>query len=195
MNKAIEYKNLSDAKLVDQLRNGDERAFNEIHNRYKGILLVHAYKKLGDYDEAKDVIQDMFAIFWNKRESISHTENISGYLYTITKNKALDVIARKKIVSKYAQSFNNFIDKGVFVTDHLVREKELAGIIEREVDAMPPKMKEVFILSRQRYVSHRKISEQLGITESTVKYHVKTALQILRIKLGLIIYLIIWFSL
>lgn len=191
MNKTKEYSVLSDAELVTYLRDGDENAFTEIYNRYKGILHVHAYKKLGNFEEAKDVLQDMFSILWNKRESFPATENIAGYLYTITKNKVLDAIAHKKIVSRYVASFDKFIDNGIFITDLLIREKELASIIEREVEALPTKMREVFIMSRQLNLSHREISQQLGISESTVKYHVKTALKVLRVKLGLLAYLIV----
>lgn len=194
MNKITEYSVLSDAELVAYLRNGDENAFTEIYNRYKGILHVHAYKKLGSFEEAKDVLQDMFTWIWNNRESLPYTENIAGYLYTITKNKVLNVIAHKKIVYKYAASFDKFMDKGVFITDLIVQENELANIIEREIEALPPKMREVFIMSRQLNLSHREISEQLGISESTVKYHVKTALKVLRVKLGLMAYLIILFK-
>jgi RNA polymerase sigma-70 factor (family 1) len=190
MNKTTEYNGLSDAELVAYLRNGDDNAFNEIYHRYKGILQVHAYKKLGDFEDAQDVIQDIFSIFWTKRDIIPHTNNISGYLYTITKNKVLDAIAHKKIVSRYAASFDKCVEEGIFITDLFLREKELASIIEKEISALPPKMREVFILSRQLDLSHREISQQLDISESTVKYHVKTALKILRTKLGLIAYLI-----
>lgn len=190
MNKKREYNSFSDAELVAYIRNGDESAFTEIYNRYKGILIVHAYKKLGDFEEAKDVIQEMFTTFWNKRESIPPIENISGYLYTITKNKVLDTIAHKKIVSRYADSLSDFMDKGIFETDILVREKELTKIIEREIEALPPKMREVFILSRQLNLSHKEISKQLSISQDTVKYHVKTALKVLRVKLGLMVYIV-----
>lgn len=191
MNKIIEYKSLSDAELVEHIRNGDESAFNEIYSRYKGILHVHAYKKLGDFDQAKDVIQDMFAAFWAMRENLPHTQNFSGYLYTITKNKILDIIAHEKIVARYADSFSKFIDEGVYVTDLLVREKELASKIEREIEALPPKMKEVFILSRKLELSHREISEKLCITENTVKYHIKSALKSLREKLDFVVFLLV----
>lgn len=191
MNRTIDYTGLSDAELVEHIKNGEESAFNEIYSRYKGILHLHAYKKLGDFDQAKDVIQDMFVSFWNNRESIPHTQNISGYLYTITKNKVLNALAHEKIVAQYAASFSNFIDEGVYVTDLLIREKELASKIEREIDALPPKMKEVFLLSRQHDLSYKEVSTQLGITENTVKYHIKTALKSLREKLDLMVYLII----
>lgn len=190
MDKNREYNSLSDAELVAYLRNGDDNAFTELYNRYKGILHVHAYKKLGDFEEAKDVLQDMFSWIWNNRESIPHTQNVAGYLYTITRNKILNVIAHKKIVSKYTASFDNFMEQGVFITDLAVREKELADMIEREINALPSKTREVFILSRQLNLSYKEISDQLDITENTVKYHIKGALKALRVKLGLMAYLL-----
>ncbi|MBE9600176.1 RNA polymerase sigma factor [Pedobacter sp. MC2016-24] len=190
MDKNREYNSLSDAELVAYLRNGDDNAFTELYNRYKGILHIHAYKKLGDFEEAKDVLQDMFSWIWNNRESIPHTQNVAGYLYTITRNKILNVIAHKKIVSKYTASFDNFMEQGVFITDLAVREKELADMIEREINALPIKTREVFILSRQLNLSYKEISDQLDITENTVKYHIKGALKALRVKLGLMAYLL-----
>jgi len=190
MDKNREYNSLSDAELVAYLRNGDDNAFTELYNRYKGILHVHAYKKLGDFEEAKDVLQDMFSWIWNNRESIPHTQNVAGYLYAITRNKILNVIAHKKIVSKYTASFDNFMEQGVFITDLAVREKELADMIEREINALPSKTREVFILSRQLNLSYKEISDQLDITENTVKYHIKGALKALRVKLGLMAYLL-----
>lgn len=187
----MEYNGLSDAELVAYLRDGDENAFNEIFNRYKGILHVHAYKKLGDFEEAKNVIQDMFSWIWANKETLNDISNLPGYLYRLVKNMVLNVIAHKEIISRYETSFNNFINKGVFTTDLIVREKELATLIEREINALPPKMKEVFILSRLLDLSHGEISEQLGMTENTVKHHIKGAVKTLRTKLGLVAYLIV----
>lgn len=187
----MEYNGLSDAELVAYLRDGNENAFNEIYNRYKGILHVHAYKKLGDFEEAKNVIQEMFSWIWANKETLNDISNLPGYLYRLVKNMVLNAIAHKEIVSRYEASFNDFINKGVFTTDLIVREKELATIIEREINALPPKMKEVFILSRLLDLSHGEISEQLGMTETTVKHHIKGAIKTLRTKLGLVAYLII----
>jgi RNA polymerase sigma-70 factor (ECF subfamily) len=73
----------------------------------------------------------------------------------------------------------------------LVREKQLAAIIEREIAALPPKMREVFVLSRKEYLTHKEIAELLGISEQTVSKHVTNALKILRVKLGAVAYILL----
>jgi RNA polymerase sigma-70 factor (ECF subfamily) len=55
-----------------------------------------------------------------------------------------------------------------------------------EINALPPKMREIFIMSRNQSLSYREISEQLDITEHTVKKQISNAIKLLRIKLRLI---------
>ncbi|MNY44980.1 RNA polymerase sigma factor [compost metagenome] len=63
-------------------------------------------------------------------------------------------------------------------------------MIDREIASLPPKMKEVFLMSRKDNLSHKEIADKLGIAEPTVKKQVNNALKTLRVKLGLFAYLI-----
>ncbi|MDB5156429.1 MAG: hypothetical protein JWR50_1136 [Mucilaginibacter sp.] len=96
------YNTLTDNELVGLLKAEDEEAYTEIYDRYRGSLLIHAYKKLGDFEEAKDVVQEMFSSLWNDRLKIPETKNLVGYLYTIVRNKILNYIEHKKVEHKYA---------------------------------------------------------------------------------------------
>lgn len=180
------YEKTSDEELVILLQAGEQRAFTEIYNRYKGLLMVHAYKKLGDFEEAKDVVQDIFSSLWNSHADVPLTRNLPGYLYTLTRNKILNLIEHKNVEQRYASSFTDMVKEQNYVTDLAIREKEMNAIIEREIDALPPKMKEVFLLSRRKHLSHKEIAEQLDISEYTVKNHIKAALKILRVRLGVV---------
>lgn len=180
---------VSDEELVTLLRAGNQNAYTEIYNRYKGVLLIHAYKKLGSFEEAKDIVQDMFSWLWSERKNFPETQNISGYLYTIVRNRVLNAIEHKKVISKYAESFATFAKEHENVTDLVVDEAEMRRLIDREIEALPPKMKEVFILSRRGQLSYKEIAEHLDISEFTVKNHIKAALKILRVKLGLVAFL------
>ena len=180
------YEKASDEELVILLQAGDQPAFTEIYSRYKGLLIVHAYKKLGDFEEAKDVVQDIFSSLWNNHADMPATRNLPGYLYTLTRNKILNLIEHKNVELRYASSFTDMVKEQNYVTDLVLREREMNAIIEREIDALPPKMKEVFLLSRRKHLSHKEIAEQLDISEYTVKNHIKGALKILRVRLGLL---------
>lgn len=185
----LNYETISDNELAELLRSGDRAAFTEIYNRYKWLLHTHAYKWMQDREEAKDIIHELFAALWTKRESLSFPDNLSAYLYTAVRNRIFNVISHQKVASQYLNSLQAFIDEDQAAADHLVREKQMTLLIEKEIAALPAKMRAVFELSRKEQLSHKEIAEQLAISEQTVRKHVQHALKILRVKLGLVVFL------
>jgi len=185
-------KTLSDAELVDLLKSGDQLAYTEIYDRYILILLNHAYNKTRDREEAKDIVHEVFATLWARRENFNCQSNLSGYLYTAVRNNILNQVVHNDVKGKYLASIAQFIynNNSQIITDHLVREHQLSSIIEKEIAELPPKMREVFELSRKQHFSHKQIAEKLEISEQTVSKHVTNALRILRVRLGVFIYLL-----
>ncbi|WP_406827078.1 RNA polymerase sigma factor [Pedobacter sp. KACC 23697] len=183
------YGSYSDSELAYLLTQGDELAFTEIYNRFYGLLFIHASKRLNDEEEAKDVLHQLFESLWVKRLQVAPDGNLSAYLYTAVRNRVLDVFAHQKVESRYVDSLQDYIDQDHVLTDYLVREKQMALLIEQEINALPPKMREIFILSRKANKSHKEIALALGLSELTVKTQVKKALRILKSRLGVAIYL------
>jgi RNA polymerase sigma-70 factor (ECF subfamily) len=181
----------SDAEIIALLRNGDEIAFAEIYKRYYALLQNHIYKRLGDLEETKDVLQELFAQIWYNREQLPDIKNFSGYLYVIARNKVFNSLAHQKIIAKYAGSLQEFIDGKNYSTDLAIREKEFKAMIEKEIDALPEKMRFAFRLSRESGFSHKEIAGQMGISESTVSNQITSALKILRVKLGAFFFMIL----
>lgn len=190
MRKMIDYDGLSDQKLTELISNEDRSAFAEIFKRYNKILLIHAYKKLEQQEVAEDIVQEVFSGLWQKRGSISISTNLSGYLYASVKNRALDLIARKKTEAQYVDSLRYFVENSVMLSDHLVREKQMKEIIEREISKLPSKMRKVFELSRSQHLSHKEIASELNLSELTVTDQIKKALKILRTKMGLCFFIV-----
>jgi RNA polymerase sigma-70 factor (family 1) len=181
------YSSFSDAELAAFFKEGNRHAFAEIFERYNDVLFAHAYNKLRNKEEARDIVQDVFVRFWNKREQIELKSNLSGYLYVMVRNSIFSLISHKNVVTYYATSFNQFKYEAEAITDHLVREKQLAAIIAAEIAALPPRMREVFELSRKENLSNRQIAERLGLSEFTVADQIKKALRVLRLRIGLVL--------
>jgi len=186
----VTYGGLSDQDLVSLLNQGDRLAFTQIYDRYKYLLYAHAFKRLRNEEEAEDLIHDLFATLWNKRETFELKSHLQGYLYTAVRNRIFKLLAHKDIESEYISSFQQASEQASNITDYLVRENQMAMMIEKEIAALPPKMREVFELSRKHNLSHKEIAEQLGISEQTVSKQVTNALKILKTKLGLLVYLV-----
>ncbi|WP_316814968.1 RNA polymerase sigma-70 factor [Pedobacter nyackensis] len=188
------YNELSDEELAELLKKGDHKAFNVIFDRFYGLLFVHACKLLKDHDEAKDVVQELFEKLWNQRETISFERSLSAYLYSSVRNRIINRISHYAVEHKYIDSLKSFIVHDNYFADYRVREGEMRKMIEREISALPAKMKEVFELSRRDYLTYKQIAVKLQISEQTVRMHVKKALRILKPKLSIIAYLFLYFN-
>lgn len=179
-----DYKNFSDTALVDLLKQGDNVAFIEIFDRYYILLFSFACRRLNDKEIAKDLVHDAFAAIWEKCQTVNIPGELAAFLFTVIKNRILDHFKHNKISKKYADDFERHIQDTQNVTDHLVRHNELMALIDKEIAALPEKMRLVFELSRHTTMNRKEISEHLGLPENTVKTNMHRALKILRRKLS-----------
>jgi len=178
------YTELPDLVLIQLAKEGDQQAFSHIYERYWGVLFIHARKILANEEEAKDIVQNLFFGLYSNIHQLDFKTSFASYLYRSVKNMVLDHIKHQKVVDRYLGSFNAFAEQGVPVTDQEIRRKELERIIEAGMEALPGKMKEVFLLSRRENMSHKEIAEKLGITQHTIKSQISNAIRILREKIG-----------
>lgn len=181
------YSIYNDQELAVLLNRGDRFAFTEIYNRYFELLYLHALKKLKDEQEAEDLIHDLFVALWERPPEINFNVNLPAYLYRAVKNKVINALAHRHIKTNYLESLQEYIDAGLHTTDEAVIVRDLAEQIEKEVNRMPKKMREVFQLSRNSNLSHKEIAEQLGISDKTVKKQVGNAIKILKDNINFII--------
>lgn len=183
------YSAQSDTELLNLLRLDDRVAYTEIYDRYILVLLNHAYNKTRSREDAKDIVQEVFTTLWVRRESLS-IDYLAGYLFRSVRNIFLNQVAHQAVQNQFVASMEKFAASRE-ASDHLVRERQLEAIIEREIAALPPKMRKVFVLSRKEHLSHKEIADLLGISEQTVNKHVTNALKTLRVKLGVLAFILL----
>ena len=187
------YSELNDVDLASLLKLGDKEAFTQIYQRYRGLLYIYACKITHDESMAEDLVHDLFINLWDKRATINFTNSVSSYLYTSIRYKFFDLLDRQKIHTNYEASMQSFFSSGYNATDSYMAEKELAAIIEREINNLPEKMREIFLLSRVEHLSNKEIAERLNISEKTVKNQISLALKILRVKISLFAFFSLFF--
>lgn len=180
------YCAFSDFELAENLQRGDPAAFTEIYQRYSGLLFIHAFKLLQSKDDAQDVVQEIFTNLWEKATNLPLGIPIRQYLYRAVKNRILNLFEHRRICTAYLESFHTIAIKGEWLTDENLREKEVLAVLEKEIAALPPKMREVFERSRIRYQPYKKIALDLGISDKTVKKQISNAIKIIRTRMELI---------
>jgi len=174
---------ISDEELLLRFKAGDRKAYEQIYNRYWAIMYVYARKIMADADDAQDIVQEVFTYIWHKGETLNINSSLSLYLYTSVRYKIFDLLDHRKVRTDYKTYLQQFIKEGEYITDDQLRERELVAVIEKEVAALPPKMREMFEMSRKEGLSHKEIADKLGVSDLTVKKQVSNAVKILKGKL------------
>ncbi|GGC25990.1 DNA-directed RNA polymerase sigma-70 factor [Parapedobacter defluvii] len=183
MGGKIRYQDLSDPELVSLLKKGQEEAFTILYQRHWAIVYQQVYRILRDDDECRDVIQEVFSSLWLKREQLADNTNLGAYLYIQGRNRVFSLIAKNRVRSDYLNSITQFMEKVDRNATDLLEEKEIFARVEQEINRLPPRMREIFISSREEGRSHKEIADALGLSEQTVKKQVHNALKIIKPKL------------
>jgi len=178
------YSKHTDQQLIQLLTDGDSMAYTEIYNRYKRLLYLFAFRRLGEKEEVWDAVHEVFLSLWLNHENLAITYTLSTYLHTAVRNKVANIISHKQICARYLDSFSTYLAVENEYTDHRVRQKELENLIEIEINALPVKMRKVFELSRKAGYNRKQIAELLNLSEETVKAQMYQALKKLKVRLG-----------
>jgi RNA polymerase sigma-70 factor (ECF subfamily) len=187
------YGEYTDQELTDLLKGGNRAAFNEIYNRYSGLLYVYAFRITnGEEEDAKDMVQELFISLWDKRGQVIFTSSLSSYLYTAVRYRFLKLVAHRKVRAGYAEDFLKVMEEGVAATDLYILEKELMREVEQHVDALPEKMARIFRMSRFEFKSTEEIAAEMNLSEKTVRNLMSSAVKTLRLKVGLSLITVFW---
>jgi len=183
----IAYNKLTDEQLVILLKKGDQAAFTEIYLRYAQKLAGFAASKLYSLDDARDLLHDLFVGFWEDRDNINISSNLQSYLFTILRRRIIDKIRKNVTREEYAVMLQSLTTTPYSTTEQLVAEKDLKQQIQKALNDLPPRVKEIYQLSREENLNTREIAEKLNLSEQTVKNQLTVALKHLRQVLGSIV--------
>jgi RNA polymerase sigma-70 factor (ECF subfamily) len=166
--------------LFEDIRNGDEVAFNKAFDLYYSRLCFFADKILRDFDLSRSVAQQVFVDLWIKRDKLVVT-SLQSYLYHSVQNSALDILKRKKVESRYLATLDKSETEEM---KDLMEEAELADRINKAIQKLPEKCREIFLLCRFEELKYAEIAEKLNISVKTVEMQITIALKKLRKELS-----------
>jgi RNA polymerase sigma-70 factor (ECF subfamily) len=189
------YNKLTDEQLIVLLKKDDQPAFTEIYNRYAESLAGFAASKLYSLDDARDVIHDLFVKLWENRDEVYVTSNLKSYLFAIVRHRIIDKIRRNITREEYASMVQALIVPSHDSADKQVEAKEFQQTIEKSLNQLPPRVKEIYKLSRDEGLSNHEIAEKLNLSEQTVKNQLSAALKHLRSSLSsieVVVFMLWW---
>ena len=173
-----------DAQLFELLCQGNREAFDEIYTRYWDKLYVFVAKAIKDKEPAKDIVQEIFVSLWLRRESLKNSDSLSGYLFTAARFKGITYIQSNLKKTGCELSLVEHFTGRQDTLNEQYAAKELNSIINHEIEKLPEKMRQVYVLSRKEQLSYNEIAEMLQISDKTVKKQISNALKHFRLALN-----------
>lgn len=128
-----------------------------------------AYYYVRSRSGAQDIVHDVFVKLWEDRHSVRIKVSERDYLLRAVRNRALNVIDHDRVIWKWEeQNSISTADNDAVSLISLLDNPDFIAELEREINALPPRMREVLLLIREQGLSPAEIAGLLGVSVSTV---------------------------
>ena len=164
-------------KIIQRLKKDDKSAVDELFGYYYPRLYHFSKSILKIETEIDDILQEVFVKIWLNRQKISSAETFNAYIFTITKNEVLNLIRSKLKHHTFKEELYLRSVAEEYQTQNHLEYNEIKIAIDRLVEDLPEKRKQVFILSRTEGLSNKEIALQLNISEKTIEDHITHAIK------------------
>lgn len=165
--------------LVDSLKNGDDKAYDHLMEIYHHKLSVYAYSLIKNVYVAEDIVQNVFVKIWENRKRLKSNLSIKSFLYKSVYNEFIDQYRKNQSLVTLEKMYFDALTSVVLEVDSESIDRKII-IINEEIQKLPPKCKEVFILSKKEGLTNIEIAEHLEISIKTVEAQITKAFSILR---------------
>lgn len=182
---------ITDAVLAQQVLEGDQEAFELLVRRYHTPLFNFICRFLGDYDQASDVLQQVFLRFYTSLPKLGTGEPFKSWLFQVARNCCVDELRRRH---RYAIHFSQLeIENGEGemtgvcdipdpgpLPEEVVEVHDIQVLLRQAIQTLPPKFRSVVILRYASQLSFSEIGRILCMPEATAKTYFHRAKVLLR---------------
>jgi RNA polymerase sigma-70 factor (family 1) len=171
-------------ELLRALTQGDRAAYTTLYSRYLDSLLQYILLFTGSRETAEEIVQDVFLRIWEKRTSLGEVESFKAYVFRAAKNQLINYINREKIrvrvTGQIEDSANRVATANVYDTQHQVDYRQAHALLREAIRLLPPKRRQVFLLSTEENLSLDEIAARMGISKNVVKKQLYDAYGVVR---------------
>ena len=173
--------------------------FNDIYSSYYNKSFVYVKSYVHDEMVAEDIVTDSLLQLWEEMKT-RLVDPVAPFLFTILKNRSIDYLRHETLKQKTHDNIRDMLNREMEIRLHsleasdpdVIFSSEIKEILEKTLESLPKKTKEIFLMSRFGNKSHKEIAEEFGISVKGVEYHIANAIKILRLGLKDYLVLFLW---
>lgn len=166
-----------DEELINEIKEGDISAFEEIVRRYQQRLAVFVYRIIDNEYDSEDIVSEVLFKVYKTIDRVDTARKFSTYVYQIAKNDAISYLRGKK----YNRSLEEleFIDEDESVYEQISRKENIEKV-DLVIEKLGGKYKEAVKLYYFEDLSYEEIGRKLKLPVNTVRTHLRRAKESLR---------------
>lgn len=164
----------SDQELLDGLRQGDIKAFDELYHRYVKKSMAFALTFFSNQDLAEEAVQVIFIRIWEKREDLDSSKSFKAYLFQAVKFFMYNHIRDRKKSCTIAEAPKDFFLEENKIEDELIYG-ELEATTHRLIEKLPEVQQHVFRLNKLEGLTSSEIAAKMNLSKRTIDHHIYLA--------------------
>ena len=165
-------------------------AYDALFRRFYPRLFFYAQKIVGE-DDAEDVVEEVFADLWRRKDEVEFGEKVQAFLYRAVYTRCLNVLRRRNVTTRHLIWADELNEKRLEMLSysnsegpfHRLANEDLHRILKQAIDELPEKCREVFRMSYLQDMHNEEIATTLELSVRTVEAHIYRALKYLRARL------------
>jgi RNA polymerase sigma-70 factor (family 1) len=156
-------------------------SFNSLYQFWSGKLYNFILKiSNGDTFLAEDLVQDVFTEIWENRKRLDENKSFGAYICTIAKDRLINIYRHRMIETLYAQAIRSKKSGDQYDAENDINYDFLDQLVNQLIEKLPTSRRNIFILSRRKYMSNKQIAQKLNLSENTVESQLSKAITFLR---------------
>ncbi len=179
--------------LVERMIKGDKTAFELLFKYYYRGLVLFSSNIVVDKDEAEEIVQDFFVRLWENRKKMKVDSPLKSYLFVSVKNRSINFLKSSQVKKNVIDELKKQMESEMRYNPDVYVNSELQQKLKDAFSKLPPRMAEIFSLSRFKGYSNEEIATTLSLSKRTVETQVSNALRIMRKELNNYIMLLLFF--
>lgn len=153
---------IDDKILIDEFISGNNAAFNKLAAKYQNRIYWHARKMVGNHEDADEIMQEVLIVMYKKLPSFNFNSSLFTWIYTIVSRRSINLINRRRIKNFFSLSGDNIEIKQNYDLLKNYEDKEKLEKLDKVLQSLPVKQREVFILRNFDKLSYDEISKITG---------------------------------
>jgi RNA polymerase sigma-70 factor (ECF subfamily) len=191
--KTIQSDEVSDGLLAAQSLDGNERAFEGLFKRYRPALFKFIFNFLPDYDQACDVLQQVFLQLYISLPALDTGKPIKNWLFQVARNRCLDELRRRRVIRFSELDTYNEEDENEMLAvvpdphplpEEIAERNDVQNRLLHAIRCLPPRFRSVVFLRYAKQLTFPEIGRALGMPGATAKTYFSRAKPLLRASLA-----------